>query len=633
MKKSLLTVLCAFFALCALAQNERTYNEQYVYAPEEAANQGNFSNPQDCEITVSYNGDGTANFVFKNFIVNFGGNDMPLGDIVLNNVSVFTLQDGLTYFAQEEATFEGGVLNGIPFEIGGKMNDVKFFAGIEISMSTDQIVYVVIGTDDFGTIPEPKGKVYTETLVVTVNGMSSEPQQTDVTVYDNGDGTINFELKNLVLEQESITMGVGNISLDNLSVEEGSDGLNHFIYDGSLTISAGDKEGVDFWMGPMLGEIPLKLQGKMNEEKLFVTIDIEMNVNGTNQVIHVQLGTDDFPQHKGKVYTETLVVTVNGMSSEPQQTDVTVYDNGDGTINFELKNLVLEQESITMGVGNISLDNLSVEEGSDGLNHFIYDGSLTISAGDKEGVDFWMGPMLGEIPLKLQGKMNEEKLFVTIDIEMNVNGTNQVIHVQLGTDNFAQKTEKTYTEQYVVTVNEEKQEPQTADIKVVDNGDGTIDFVLPEFILHTQFGDFRIGDISLENVPAEEGEDGLVHFSSVEGSTFSVPDENIPEELANMAIFFKNIPYTLEGNFSDEKLNATININVLTFDILVEIGTDFSDDIRGDIDGNGSVNLSDALLILDAMAEGNNDPMYDVDNSGSVNLADFLTVLDIMAEQ
>ena len=491
MKKSLLTVLCAFFALCALAQNERTYNEQYVYAPEEAANQGNFSNPQDCEITVSYNGDGTANFVFKNFIVNFGGNDMPLGDIVLNNVSVFTLQDGLTYFAQEEATFEGGVLNGIPFEIGGKMNDVKFFAGIEISMSTDQIVYVVIGTDDFGTIPEPKGKVYTETLVVTVNGMSSEPQQTDVTVYDNGDGTINFELKNLVLEQESITMGVGNISLDNLSVEEGSDGLNHFIYDGSLTISAGDKEGVDFWMGPMLGEIPLKLQGKMNEEKLFVTIDIEMNVNGTNQVIHVQLGTD----------------------------------------------------------------------------------------------------------------------------------------------NFAQKTEKTYTEQYVVTVNEEKQEPQTADIKVVDNGDGTIDFVLPEFILHTQFGDFRIGDISLENVPAEEGEDGLVHFSSVEGSTFSVPDENIPEELANMAIFFKNIPYTLEGNFSDEKLNATININVLTFDILVEIGTDFSDDIRGDIDGNGSVNLSDALLILDAMAEGNNDPMYDVDNSGSVNLADFLTVLDIMAEQ
>ena len=526
----------------------------------------------------------------------------------------------------------GPQLGEIPLKLQGKMNDNKLYVTIDIDMQNviGQVIYVQLGTDDF---PQREGKVYTEPLVVTINGESTEPQQTDVTVYDNGDGTIDFELKNFVLSVGEESLGVGNIVLQNLYTWSDEDGLRHFSYNGPIIIETGDLEDIVFWMGPMLGEIPVKLQGEMNDDKLFVTIDIDMQ-EAIGQVIHVQLGTGNLsqPQREGKVYTEPLVVTINGESTEPQTTDVTVYDNGDGTIDFELKNFVLSVGEESLGVGNIILPNLSTELGEDGLQHFTYDGNLTITAGDLEGIEFWMGPELGEIPLKLQGKMNDDKLFVTIDIDMQ-NVIGQVIYVQLGTDDFAQKTERTYTEQYVVTVNEEKQEPQTADIKVVDNGDGTIDFVLPEFILHTQFGDFRIGDISLENVPAEEGEDGLVHFSSVEGSTFSVPDENIPEEWANMAIFFKNIPYTLEGNFSDEKLYATININVLTFDILVEIGTDFSDDIRGDIDGNGSVNLSDALLILDAMAEGNNDTMYDVDNSGSVNLADFLTVLDIMAEQ
>ena len=36
--------------------------------------------------------------------------------------------------------------------------------------------------------------------------------------------------------------------------------------------------------------IPVVLNGKMNSDKLFVTIDIEL----AGQVIHVQLGTDDF---------------------------------------------------------------------------------------------------------------------------------------------------------------------------------------------------------------------------------------------------------------------------------------------------------------------------------------------------
>ena len=136
-------------------------------------------------------------------------------------------------------------------------------------------------------------KIYTEPLVVTINGFSSEPQDANVIVIDNGNGTINFELKNFVLVIGGNEVGVGNIALDNLAVTEGEDGLQHFSYDGPLTITPGDKEGVDLWIGPGLNEIPLKLVGKMNDEKLFVTIDIDMR-DVLQQMIYVQLGTDDF---------------------------------------------------------------------------------------------------------------------------------------------------------------------------------------------------------------------------------------------------------------------------------------------------------------------------------------------------
>lgn len=52
-----------------------------------------------------------------------------------------------------------------------------------------------------------------------------------------------------------------------------------------------------------------------------------------------------------------------------------------------------------------------------------------------------------------------------------------------------------------------------------------------------------------------------------------------------------------------------------------------------DVNDDGKVNLSDALVILDKMAEGNKDSKYDVNGDELVNLSDFLSILDKMAEQ
>jgi biopolymer transport protein ExbD len=174
----------------------------------------------------------------------------------------------------------------------------------------------------------------------------------------------------------------------------------------------------------------------MSDSKLYATLNITIDNPYLKQSISVQVGNDKFPPANGRIYTEPLVVTVNDASTEPQNTDVTVIFNADGTINFELKNFVLSLGGNDMGVGNIALENLTVTEAEGGLKTFAYDGPLVITEGNKEGIDTWIGPILGEIPLVLVGKMSDDKLYVTIDIDMQ-EAIGQIIYVQVGTDDFA----------------------------------------------------------------------------------------------------------------------------------------------------------------------------------------------------
>lgn len=136
-------------------------------------------------------------------------------------------------------------------------------------------------------------KTYSDNLIVTINEESTPPIPADVLVTDNGDGTINFALKNFSLVMGDSSLPVGNIAIDNLKLEDAEDGLKTFTYNGPLTIAEGDLEGVDTWLGPLLGELPLELSGKLSEDKLYVAIGLDL-VDMLGQVIYVQFGTDDF---------------------------------------------------------------------------------------------------------------------------------------------------------------------------------------------------------------------------------------------------------------------------------------------------------------------------------------------------
>ena len=55
--------------------------------------------------------------------------------------------------------------------------------------------------------------------------------------------------------------------------------------------------------------------------------------------------------------------------------------------------------------------------------------------------------------------------------------------------------------------------------------------------------------------------------------------------------------------------------------------------IKGDFNGDGKVDIADAVCVLDVMAAGTNDAAYDLNNDGKVDIADFVLVLDMMAQQ
>ena len=265
---------------------------------------------------------------------------------------------------------------------------------------------------------------YTDNLIVTIDGESTDPQMTTILVEQNVDGTYKLALNNFVLGEEVM---VGNIVLDGIVATE-NNGIKSFQTNQDIFITAGEGNEED-WLGPMLGAIPVSLTGKMDAEKLYCTIDIDMS-EMLEQVINVVFGSDDFATNNNAIeYTDNLVVTIDGESTEPQETTIFVEQNANGTYKLALNNFVLGG---MIQVGNIVLDDINATE-NNGIKSFQTNQEIFITAGEGNEED-WLGPMLGAIPVSLTGKMDAEKLYCTIDIDMS-EMLEQIINVVFGDEN------------------------------------------------------------------------------------------------------------------------------------------------------------------------------------------------------
>ena len=166
-------------------------------------------------------------------------------------------------------------------------------------------------------------KTYTDQLVVTINEESTEPQDANVIIEYLEDGTCNLSLANFTLVAGEDALPVGNINVKGITLEDG-DGVKTFSTSQSIQITAGEGEGE--WIGPMLGDVPIVMNGKLTDEKLYCTIDIDM-MSVMGQMIHVTFGTDLTDgieqvgvdvQNKGKVYLLNGTFVGNNLNTLPQ---------------------------------------------------------------------------------------------------------------------------------------------------------------------------------------------------------------------------------------------------------------------------------------------------------------------------
>lgn len=182
---------------------------------------------------------------------------------------------------------------------------------------------------------------YTDKLIVTVNGVSVE-QQTTISIVQDEDRKYTLSLNNFCLESleedGSITrLGVGNIVLAN---REGStvDGITSITYNDNLIITDGDDPEIPYWMGPMLGPVPIEMKARFTDTQLYCEIHIDLT-DLLGQIIDVVFGSE--PEvvveevltaptiNKKEGESNTLTISV-GTTSNEGETVITYYTT-DGT--------------------------------------------------------------------------------------------------------------------------------------------------------------------------------------------------------------------------------------------------------------------------------------------------------------
>ena len=135
---------------------------------------------------------------------------------------------------------------------------------------------------------------YTGNITVDINGEGST-QETTISIVQNEDETYKLSINNFTLDNNGSPMRVGNIVLDNMKGYT-INGVTTVVADQSITIAEGDDPNIAFWMGPLLGNVPIILAAQFDGTKAKADIDIDMR-NIMQQFIYVKFET---PNYNGK---------------------------------------------------------------------------------------------------------------------------------------------------------------------------------------------------------------------------------------------------------------------------------------------------------------------------------------------
>ncbi|MCI6292485.1 MAG: calycin-like domain-containing protein, partial [Bacteroidales bacterium] len=143
---------------------------------------------------------------------------------------------------------------------------------------------------------------YKGNLTVSINGEGST-QPATISIVENA-GKYNLSILNFMLGEGESVLPVGNIVIENVTGAVAGN-LTTLYVNKNITIQKGNVAGIaeEDWLGPMLGEVPVKMSSSFNTNGfLGVNIDIDM-VSTLGQVIkvtfenvgnHFQMPNSDF---------------------------------------------------------------------------------------------------------------------------------------------------------------------------------------------------------------------------------------------------------------------------------------------------------------------------------------------------
>lgn len=139
---------------------------------------------------------------------------------------------------------------------------------------------------------------YTGIITVAVNNEGGS-QDATINIVQNEDETYKLSINNFTLDNNGTSIGVGNIVLDNMKGYT-INGVTTVVADQTITIAEGDDPNIPFWMGPMIGNVPIILAAEFDGTKAKANIDIDMR-DIMQQFINVKFETPDYNGKYGDV--------------------------------------------------------------------------------------------------------------------------------------------------------------------------------------------------------------------------------------------------------------------------------------------------------------------------------------------
>ena len=158
-------------------------------------------------------------------------------------------------------------------------------------------------------------KEYSGQLMVVVNGLAN-PAPANINIDRQADDRYTLSLRNFMLTMAGAEVPVGNITLTDIEGQAQGADIVTFDVEQTIVIEEGDLDGVAMWLGPMIGDVPIKLHATLErEQRLSVGIDIYLEMlQQTVKVFFdnaaVQIPNSDFELfHKESMKTGVIFTT------------------------------------------------------------------------------------------------------------------------------------------------------------------------------------------------------------------------------------------------------------------------------------------------------------------------------------